>query len=73
MDATTGLKRLSSPKIIGEIMQESASRFVDDFSRVEEAVIGALVNEGDGQEEGGIELARSVWPRTVDEVRVLLT
>ena len=73
MDATAGLKRLSSPKIIGEIMQEAASRFVDDFSRVEEAVIDALMNEGDGQGEGGIEFARSVWPRTVDEVRVLLT
>lgn len=53
-------------------MQEAASRFVDDFSRVEEAVIDGLVNEGDGQGEGGIEFARSVWPRTVDEVRVLL-
>ena len=41
-------------------------------SRVEEAVIDGLVNEGDGQGEGGIEFARSVWPRTVDEVRVLL-
>ncbi|PWW80572.1 oligomeric complex COG6 [Tuber magnatum] len=73
MDATTGLKRLSSPKIIGEIMQEAASRFVDDFARVEEVVIDALVNEGDRQGEGRIEFARSVWPRTVDEVRVLLT
>ncbi|RPA95058.1 COG6-domain-containing protein [Choiromyces venosus 120613-1] len=73
MDATSGLKRLSSPKIIGEITQEAASRFVDDFARVEEAVIEALVHEGDGQGDGGIEFARSVWPRTVDEVRVLLT
>ncbi|CAZ79629.1 unnamed protein product [Tuber melanosporum] len=73
MDATAGLGRLSSPKIIGEITQEAVSRFVDDFSRVEEVVIGVLVNEGNGQGEGGIEFARSVWPRTADEVRVLLT
>lgn len=69
MDASARIKGLNSPKIIEEIVQEAAARFVDDFARVEEAVIDSLANET----EGGMELARTVWPRTVDEVRVLLT
>lgn len=69
MDAQAELKRLSSPKIIGEITYEAAERFVGNFKRVEEAVVDALASEM----EGGVEAARTVWPRTADEVRVLLT
>lgn len=69
MDAQAGLKGLNSPKIVGEITYEAARRFVEDFRRVEEAVVDALA----GEIEGGAEAAREVWPRTVDEVRVLLT
>lgn len=69
MDAQAELKGLSSPKIIGEIAHAAAARFVEDFRRVEEVVVDALA----GEMEGGVEAARGVWPRTVDEVRVLLT
>lgn len=69
MDAQAELKGLNSPKIIGEITYEAARKFVEDFRRVEEAVVDALAGEMDG----GVEAARGVWPRTVDEVRVLLT
>lgn len=69
MDARAELKRLSSPKMIGEITHEAAGRFIEDFRRIEEAVVDALASEI----EGGIDRARSVWPRTMDEVRVLLT
>lgn len=69
LDAQAELKQLSSSKTIGEITHEAAERFVEDFRKVEEVVVNALANEM----EGGMEAARVVWPRTVDEVRVLLT
>lgn len=69
MDARAELNGLNSPKIIGEITYAAAGRFVEDFRRVEEAVVDSLA----GEMEGGVDAARGVWPRTVDEVRVLLT
>ncbi|KAH0609379.1 uncharacterized protein H6S33_012865 [Morchella sextelata] len=69
MDVQAELRRLNSPKVVGEISHEAAERFVEDFRRVEEAVVNALANEM----EEGMDGARNVWPRTVDEVRVLLT
>lgn len=59
---------MNSSKIVGEITYEAARRFVEDFRKVEEAVVDALA-----EMEGGAEAAREIWPRTVDEVRVLLT
>lgn len=72
MDAQAELKGLSSPKIIGEITHEAAGMFVEDFGRVEGAVVDALAGGMEGGVEGGMEAVRGVWPRTVDEVRVLL-
>lgn len=69
MDVQAELRRLNSPKVVEGISHEAAERFVEDFRRVEEAIVNALANEM----EEGMDGARNVWPRTVDEVRVLLT
>jgi len=63
MDAQYQLHRLSSPKTVASVIQKAANWFVDDFSRVEQAITGP----------DGAEFSRTVWPRTVEEVRVLLS
>ena len=63
MDAQYQLQSLSSPKTVTAIIQKAANWFVDEFSVVEQAITGA----------DGVEFSRTVWPRTVEEVRVLLS
>ena len=63
MDAQTQLQRLSSPKTVATIIQKAADWFVDEFSTVERAVTGP----------DGVEFSRTVWPRTIEEVKVLLS
>ena len=63
IDAQYQLQRLSSPKTVAAIIQKAASWFVDEFSIVEQAITRS----------DGVEFSRTVWPRTVKEVRVLLS
>jgi len=63
MDAQYQLQRLSSPKTVAAIIQKAANWFVDEFSIVEQVITGP----------DGVEFCRTVWPRTVEEVRVLLS
>jgi hypothetical protein len=63
MDVRAALSRLNSPTLLDTIMTKAAEEFVVRFSRVEEAVVDTL-----GDEEG-----RMWWPRTRDEVMVLLS
>ncbi|KAK9241000.1 oligomeric Golgi complex subunit 6, partial [Lipomyces kononenkoae] len=60
MDAQTFLQRLASPRLGNSIIQEAAKMFVDDFAEVEKAIVES------------IEFPRTVFPRTVAEVKVLL-
>jgi hypothetical protein len=60
MDAQSRLQKLSSSRLANSLTQEAASLFVDDFIEVEEAV------------RKHIELSQTVFPRSVDEVKLLL-
>jgi hypothetical protein len=60
MDAQSRLQKLSSLRLANSLTQEAASLFVDDFIEVEDAV------------RKHIELSQTVFPRSVDEVRLLL-
>ncbi|KAK9468110.1 oligomeric Golgi complex subunit 6 [Lipomyces arxii] len=60
MDAQTFLHRLSSPRTGNTIIEHAAKMFVQDFSMVENAIVAS------------IEFPRSVFPRTLAEVKVLL-
>ena len=69
MDARSDLKRLTNPQKLDEVIQLIATRFIADFQQVEEAVVDILANEI----EVGIEMVRGVWPRTTEEVTMLLS
>ena len=60
MDAQSRLQKLTSPRLANNLTHDAASRFVDDFAFVEEAI------------RSQIELSQTVFPRSVDEVRLLL-
>jgi len=66
MDARATLSRLSSPQLLDEITAKAAEEFTHSFARVEEAVVDTM---GEGRETEDVRL---LWPRTVDEVTVLL-
>jgi hypothetical protein len=67
MDARSALGRLISPQLLDEITAKAAEEFTHSFARVEEAVVDTM----DGR-QGETEDVRLFWPRTVDEVTVLL-
>ncbi|KAL7268184.1 Golgi transport complex subunit 6 [Rhizina undulata] len=69
MDAQAELRGLTAPKIVGECTHEAADRFIEDFRKVETAIVEGLRED----DERGVDVARSVWPRTAEEVRVLLS
>jgi hypothetical protein len=60
MDAQSRLQNLSSPRLAYSLTQNAASQFVDDFTVVEDAV------------RTHIELSQTVFPRSVEEVRLVL-
>ena len=62
IDAQSQLQRLASPKTVAGIITQATDAFVDEFALIEETFVG----------DNGVEYARDVWPRTIDEVRVLL-
>ena len=60
MDAQARLQRLGSPRLANNLTHDAASRFVEDFTLVEQAI------------RSHIELSLTVFPRSVDEVKLLL-
>ena len=60
MDASSRLQRLSSPRLGNVLTREAALKFIDDFVLVENAV------------RENIELSQTMFPRSADEVRLLL-
>ena len=80
MDATDNLKRLSNKQLASDITAEAAERFCEDFEYIE-AQLTALDEEEKtekstagqtGSNQATLEL-RQLFPRTVGEVRVLLS
>lgn len=75
MDAMENLKKLQSAKLAGEITEEAAFRFCEDFQEVEEMLIKAdevWEEEAEGEDMVG-EPLRALFPRTSGEIRVLLS
>jgi hypothetical protein len=60
MDGQSRLQKISSLRAVNTLTQAGASLFIADFGLVEEAV------------RTYIELSQTVFPRSVDEVRLLL-
>jgi len=60
MDAQARLRRLSSLRLANGLTQEAATAFVADFMQVEDAI------------RENIELSQTVFPRSVEEVKLLL-
>jgi Conserved oligomeric complex COG6 len=60
MDAQSRLQKLTSPRLANSLTHDAASLFVEDFVLVE----GAIRNH--------IELSQTVFPRSAQEVRLLL-
>jgi hypothetical protein len=60
MDAQIRLQQMSSLRLANALTQEGAELFVQDFARVEEAI------------RENIDLSLTVFPRSVEEVRLLL-
>jgi len=60
MDAQSQLHKLASPRLANSLTHKAASLFIDDFKMVEEAI------------RGNVELSQTVFPRSTDEVRLLL-
>jgi hypothetical protein len=60
MDAQSRIGKMSSLRLANGLTQEAAERFVEDFVVVEGAI------------RENIELSQTVFPRSVEEVRLLL-
>lgn len=85
MDAMENLKGLDNVRVAREVTADAAERFCEDFEFVEGRVEGADMVSGRGEDEeeereweeqGGRErgiLLRELFPRTTDEIRVLLS
>ena len=74
MDAVADLQGLQSSTMSREISGQAAERFYEDYEQIEEAVVAA----SDLQVEQHIEdddtpTLRDVFPRTADEIRILLS
>ena len=76
VDATANLKPLQDLKLIHDITEEAAGRFCEDFAFVEAKLLAAdafLADEAEDQDQANKALLRSLFPRTSQEIRVLLS
>ena len=78
MDATDNLKRLKYSVLVEDITAEAASRFCEDFDHVEgrlAAADGLIQGSGSSlrEDEGRRAPLKSLFPRTLEEIRVLLS
>jgi hypothetical protein len=71
MDAEGNLKRLLAKRVKGRITREAAELFVDDFEVVEKRIeeYDAKLSDDEIEEKG----LKQWFPRTVEEIRVLLS
>jgi hypothetical protein len=75
-DARVFLKGLEQKPLVRRIVEQAAERFCEDFEGIEELVLqaderrGTQVNGQQGEEEVWL---REIFPRTEDEIRVLLS
>jgi hypothetical protein len=86
MDAMDGLAGLRSARLAREVTEEAAERFCDEFEMVEGVILAvdqattaaSASHKVDDEESGEDEqktprLLREVFPRTTEEIRVLLS
>jgi PAS domain-containing protein len=87
MDAMDGLAGLRSARLAREVTEEAAEQFCDEFEMIEgtilavdEAAAAAIEKDGDEDEDdeekleaGDRKRLRDVFPRTTEEIRVLLS
>ncbi|KUI72253.1 Conserved oligomeric Golgi complex subunit 6 [Cytospora mali] len=79
MDAMENIQALQDSRIAREITEEAAERFCADFGRLEDILMSAdemaelrgSASAHDGEQD--IQSLRTAFPRTADEIRVLLS
>lgn len=79
-DARRSLAQLEDRTVVTKVIESAAERFCEDFEEIEDLVLRAdekrldLVNGGlDEAGKGDMLMLRHVFPRTGDEIRVLLS
>jgi len=60
MDAQLQLQKLNSPRLANTLTHTAALRFIENFEVVEQTI------------RDNIELSQTVFPRSVDELKLLL-
>lgn len=60
MDTQSRLQKLASPRLANSLTHHAASLFVEDFILVEDAI------------RNHVELSQTVFPRSTEEVKLLL-
>lgn len=75
MDAMENLEQLQDSRLAREITEEAADKFCTDFGRLEDMLMSAdeLAELEEGQENAEMEGLRTAFPRTAEEIRVLLS
>lgn len=76
MDAVENMRDLQDSRLAREITEEAAERFCADFRRLEDMLMAAdELMERDEDLRGGEEIPslRTIFPRTADEIRMLLS
>lgn len=77
MDAMENIQKLQHSRLAREITEEAAERFLADFGRLENMLMSAdEAAERQGSSSGAVEDVESLriaFPRTADEIRVLLS
>lgn len=77
MDAMENIQKLQHSRLAREITEEAAERFLADFGRLENMLMSAdEAAERQGSSIGAVEDVESLriaFPRTADEIRVLLS
>lgn len=77
MDAMENIQKLQDSRLAREITEEAAERFLVDFGRLESILMSVdEAAERQGSQSGAdqdVESLRIAFPRTADEIRVLLS
>lgn len=79
MDAMENIQGLQDSRLAREVTEEAAERFCEDFGRLENMLMSAdevTEIEGSASAQDGdqdIQSLRTAFPRTADEIRVLLS
>lgn len=76
LDAMENIQELQDSGLAREITEEAAESFCTDFGRLEDMLMSAdeLIEMGGNQDDGQeIQSLRTAFPRTADEIRVLLS